>query len=195
MLLAADKEKCPSLELVSLAGSGDEGAQEHLIALLRRRVRTVSLAILGHPQDAEDATQCILLEILSSAASFRGGNLNAWANRIAVRVAVRHARRRRIRSAVPLEEDRQGSVSEPNPSPIHQSVPRPILEYLAELPEARRTVLVLRHVLEYSIDEIAEATDTSPHTVKDRLHHARQQVRQAVRRDLLARPTKKERFP
>lgn len=184
MLVAADNEKSARLELVSLAGSGDAVAQEHLVALLRRRIRSVSLAILGHPEDAEDATQCILLEILSSAPNFRGGSLNAWADRIAVRVAVRHARRRRVRSAVELDEERHGPVLETN-ARATQSVPRPVLEYLAELPEARRTVLVLRHVLEYSIDEIAEATDTSPHTVKDRLYHARKQVRQAIRRDLV----------
>lgn len=186
-LVVADEEKATSLELMSLAGSGDPVAQEHLIALLRRRIRSISLAILGHPQDAEDASQCILLEILASAPNFRGGSLNAWTDRIAVRVAVRHARRRRVRSAaVSLEEDLHGAEPESNAITLGHAVPRPVLEYLAELPEARRTVLVLRHVLEYSIDEIAEATDTSPNTVKDRLLNARRQVRQAVRRDLVA---------
>lgn len=193
--MAADnQEKLAKFELVSLAGNGDPVAQEHLVALLRRRVRAVSLAILGHPEDAEDATQCILLEILGAAPSFRGGSLNAWADRIAVRVAVRHARRRRVRAAaVPLEEEQHGLVCEASTNGMRQSVPRPVLEYLAELPEARRTVLVLRHVLDYSIEEIAEATEVSPNTVKDRLLHARRQVRQAVRRDLVTRAAKTRR--
>lgn len=192
VLVAADNpEKLAKFELVSLAGTGDPAAQQHLVALLRRRVRSISMAILGHPEDAEDAAQCVLLEILGSAPSFRGGSLNAWADRIAVRVAVRHARRRRVRAAaVPLEEAQQGSVCEDNANRMRQSVPRPVLEYLSELPEARRTVLVLRHVLDYSIEEIAEATEVSPNTVKDRLLHARRQVRQAVRRDLATRAAK-----
>ncbi len=193
-LVAADEERSTRLELVSLAGRGDPVAQEHLVALLRRRVRAVSLAILAHPEDAEDATQCILLEILASASGFRGGSLNAWADRIAVRVAARQARRRRIRAAaVPLDEERHGGGPLPSTSGLGQSLPRPLLEYLAELPEVRRTVLVLRHVLEYSIEEIAEVTEVSPNTVKDRLLHARRQVRQAVRRDHVARPANHQR--
>ncbi len=135
VLVAADNpEKLAKFELVSLAGTGDPAAQQHLVALLRRRVRSISMAILGHPEDAEDAAQCVLLEILGSAPSFRGGSLNAWADRIAVRVAVRHARRRRVRAAaVPLEEAQQGSVCEDNANRMRQSVPRPVLEYLSEL--------------------------------------------------------------
>jgi RNA polymerase sigma-70 factor (ECF subfamily) len=44
-------------------------------------------------------------------------------------------------------------------------------------------VLVLRHMLDYSIDDIAELTEVSPNTVKDRLLHAREQLRRLVRRD------------
>ncbi|MCK7493763.1 MAG: hypothetical protein MZW92_22340 [Comamonadaceae bacterium] len=49
--------------------------KEHLVAILRRRVRTISLAILGQVQDAEDSVQCTLLEILKAAPRYRGG---AW---------------------------------------------------------------------------------------------------------------------
>ena len=67
-------------------------------------------------------------------------------------------------------------------------VPRPILDYLAELPETRRVALVLRHVMDYSIEEIAELTGVSPNTVKDRLLHAREQVRRNIRREIALVP-------
>ena len=186
--MATEPERSEKLKLVSLAGAGDQAAQEHLVALLRRRVRTISLAILGHVQDAEDASQCILIEILKSAHSYRGDSLYAWADRIAVRTAVRHARQRRVRAAR-AETDFGAEVLEEGREPrLAPSIPRPILDYLAELPEARRTALVLRHVLEYSVAEIAEITGVSPNTVKDRLLQARRQVRQNVRRELIALP-------
>jgi RNA polymerase sigma-70 factor (ECF subfamily) len=186
----SEPERSEKLKLVSMAGAGDQIAQEHLVALLRRRVRTISMAILGHAQDAEDASQCILIEILKSAHSYRGDSLHAWADRIAVRTAVRHARQRRVR-ATRFEADADAvQLHGPHDSGAAQTIPRPILQYLAELPEARRTVLVLRHVLEYSVAEIAEATGVSPNTVKDRLLQARRQVRQNVRRELIALPAK-----
>ena len=188
-MTVTETKRDDQLELVSLAGAGDPAAQEHLVVLLCRRVRTISLAILGHAQDAEDAAQRILIEILRSAPTYRGGSLYAWADRIAVRTAVRQARRRRVRAA---HVDAQVAVESIGTAPAsgtsEQTIPRPILDYLSELPEARRTALVLRHVLEYSVNEIAELTATSPNTVKDRLLQARRQVRKRIRHELACLP-------
>jgi RNA polymerase sigma-70 factor (ECF subfamily) len=173
-----------------LAGAGDRTAQEHLVALLHRRVRTISLAILGHAQDAEDTAQSILIEILKSASTYRGDSLFAWADRISVRTAVRHARQRRVRAAHVDTEVTPAVGAEPGVGGFEHAIPRPVLDYLAELPEARRTALVLRHVLEYSVKEIAEITGTSSNTVKDRLLQARRQVRRSIRRDLACLPGK-----
>jgi RNA polymerase sigma-70 factor (ECF subfamily) len=174
-----------SSELVAQAAAGDLDAQEHLVAILRRRVRTISLAILGQVQDAEDSVQCTLLEILKAAPRYRGGSLVGWADRIAVRTAVRHARQRRVRAAqVDGGTDPEG-IAAADRDWHREALPRPIVDYLSELPEARRTALVLRHVMDYSVDEIAEITDVSPNTVKDRLLQARRQVRRTIRRDLV----------
>src|SRR5690606_27281858 len=122
------------------------------------------------------------MELLRSTHSYRGGNLNAWADRISVRTAVRHARKRRVRAAREDDAIDTESLGRLDSSVAEHSIPRPVLEYLSELPEARRTALVLRHVLDYSIGEIAEITDTSPNTVKDRLLSARRQIRKNIRR-------------
>lgn len=192
LMTASDPAAYDTSRLVSLAAQGDTTAQEHLVALLRRRVRTIAFSILGHPEDAEDASQNILIELLRSTPTYRGGNLNAWADRIAVRTAVRQARQRRMRAARMDDLVEPESLSRATLPQAELSIPRPILEYLGELPETRRTVLVLRHVLDYSISEIAEVTEVSPNTVKDRLLSARQQIRKNVRRDLSTLPSKME---
>ncbi len=46
-----------------------------------------------------------------------------------------------------------------------------------------KTVFVLHHIHEYSIAEISEMTDTLPNTVKDRLKHARKQLRKKITTD------------
>lgn len=170
---------------MALVASGDSEAQRAVVERLRQRVHTVALAVLGNAMDAEDAAQNGMMEILRSAGGFRGENLMAWADRIAVRTAMRYARQRRVRAARhdELEPDELPSSSS-DPSP-NAALPRPLLEYLGELPEARRVVLVLRHVMGYSIAEIAELTETSPNTVKDRLVHARAELRKRLRRDLM----------
>jgi RNA polymerase sigma-70 factor (ECF subfamily) len=152
---------------------------------LRPRVQRLVASFLRNAADAEDATQAAMLEILRAMPSFRGeSRLETWADRIAVRTAIRLARVRRLASV------RTHDLVDPDelPSPgldraSAESLPRSLLVYLDALPEARRTVLVLRHALDYSLQEIAELTGASVNTVKDRLLCARQEVRKMVRRE------------
>jgi RNA polymerase sigma-70 factor (ECF subfamily) len=102
-----------------------------------------------------------------------------------VRTAIRVARERRlasVRMEGGVEPDELPLPSSPNETA--EGLPRSILAYLDELPEARRTVLVLRHAMGCSVQEIAEHTGVSVNTVKDRLLSAREQVRRMVRREL-----------
>jgi RNA polymerase sigma factor (sigma-70 family) len=136
-----------------LAVGGDAAARAALVGRLERRVRGIALAILGNAADAEDAKQAILLELLASLKSYRGGHLLAWCDRIAVRTAMHQARQRRVREARHDSEIDLEAVPLEGGAAREHGVPRPILEYLAELPETRRVALVLRHVMDYSIEE------------------------------------------
>lgn len=178
-------DKNDVLVLAGQAAAGDARAQRQLVERLRRRVQSIALSIMGNALDAEDCVQVVLMEILKGLSSFRGENLFAWSDRIAVRTAMRHARQRRVRGMrfqVTDDLDEFPLHSEP-PDAFNPDLPRELREYLAQLPEARRVVLVMRHMMDYSIEEIAEITEVSPNTVKDRLLHARQQLRRAIRRD------------
>ena len=123
---------------------------------------------------------------MRSTSGFRGeSTLESWTDRIAVRTAIRVARARRlaaVRSESAVEPDDLPCA--PPEATTAEELPRSILAYHHELPEARRTVLVLRHAMGYSVQEIAEYTGVSANTVKDRLLAAREEVRRMVRRDL-----------
>jgi len=152
---------------------------------LRPRIARIAGTLLRDTQDADDATQIALLEILKGAPGFRGeGSFEGWADRIAVRTILRIARERRVRSlrVDAIEPDALAAAT--SGSSLRDALPRELRVYLDELPETRRTALVLRHALDYGIQEIAELTGVSANTVKDRLLAARDQVRKAVRRDL-----------
>jgi RNA polymerase sigma-70 factor (ECF subfamily) len=166
-------------------------AREVLARRLEPRVRKLAAALLrrNSSSDADDATQLALLEILRAAPSYRGDSkLEAWADRIAVRTTIRFARERRlaaVRTApdVDLDELPQRTRTYER---LAEELARPILDYLDELPEARRTALVLRHAMGYSVEEIAELTGASVNTVKDRLLQGREQIRKMVRREQVA---------
>ena len=58
--------------LAARARDGDGDALTALIGRVQDDVYRLSLRMLWHPQDAEDATQEILFRIITSVATFRG---------------------------------------------------------------------------------------------------------------------------
>jgi RNA polymerase sigma-70 factor, ECF subfamily len=174
------------VRLMSLVAAGDPGAARELADRLVSRVHRLARSILRAGADADDAAQQSLIEILTSAKSYRGGaSIERWSDRIAVRTTMRLARERRklagrLDDAVELDE-----IVSAAPSAVSaDAAPRLATEYLNALPEKQRDALVLRHVMDYSIAEIAELTDSSPNTVKDRLLRGSREMRRLIRRDL-----------
>lgn len=166
--------------------TSDPRARDELVRRLHPRVLKLARAFLRNPADADDAAQAAMLEILRAVAAFRGEcRLEAWADRIAVRTAIRSARLRRLAAVRSADDCEVEELPGRTPGRDHsEALPRPLLVYLDALPEVRRTVLVLRHVVGCSVQEIADLTDVSENTVKDRLLSGRDELRKMVRRDL-----------
>jgi RNA polymerase sigma-70 factor (ECF subfamily) len=164
------------IALMKRAGLGDGGARREVVLRLLPRAQRLCRSLLREPEDAKDASQSSIVEILKSAGSYRGDcSLERWADRIVVRTALSWvARERRKRMA---------------PSQLNPAVTNPgahdarllALEYLEKLPEKQGTVLLLRCAFDYSVDEIAELIGISRNSVKDRLLRARAAVRQMLR--------------
>lgn len=72
-------------ELVEAAVGGDKAAVEGLLISVQDGIFNLSLRMLGMIPDAEDATQEILIRIMTHLSSFRGESaFETWAYRIAV---------------------------------------------------------------------------------------------------------------
>lgn len=72
------------LGLVRLVQSGSKEALELLIVRHQRWIYNISLRMVCHPQDAEDATQEILIKVLTSLSTFRGeSQFRTWLYRLA----------------------------------------------------------------------------------------------------------------
>jgi RNA polymerase sigma factor (sigma-70 family) len=71
-------------QLAARAASGDRHALEQVVSALKDDVFGLAMRMLGHPADAQDATQDILIRIVTHLGSFRGESaLRTWAWRIA----------------------------------------------------------------------------------------------------------------
>ena len=78
----ADRE---DQSLMTRAGSGDREALEDLIQRHQGWIYNIAIRMLYHPQDAQDATQEILIKVLTRLSSFEGrSSFRTWLYRIAV---------------------------------------------------------------------------------------------------------------
>lgn len=155
-----------------------------VVTRLMPRIGHVTKALFRNPATAADASQSAMVEVMRGIASYRAtASLGTWADRIAVRVSYRMMRGEKLRDEREGAEIDAESVPSVPEERLAEDVPRPVWAYLDQLSEALRQVLVLRHVLGHGIEEIAELTQVSPNTVKDRLLRAREQVSRLIRRD------------
>jgi len=172
------------LALVQAVLRGEAKAQRELLIRLLPHLRAVSRAMMGAGADAEDAVQNAALKVLEKAKSYRGeAKLERWARTVTTRTCIDQMRRRRRLREV---GDDQVDVSSRSHEPAWESLPRPMRAYLDELPVAQRQAVVMRHVLEYSVAEIAELLDLPLDTAKSRLLYGRRALRKLIRRDLAA---------
>ncbi len=71
--------------LVLRARSGDRQAVEDLVQRHQAWIYNIAVRMLFHPQDAEDATQEILIKVLTRLSSFEGrSSFRTWLYRIVV---------------------------------------------------------------------------------------------------------------
>lgn len=174
------------LSLMRRVAAADKHAQRVLAHRVAARVRRISHRLVRNQADAEDASQLALMEILRSAGTYKDiSSVERWADRITVRTVLRHARDQRKRPwQIGAFIDAESVAGPSHETQDVRTTPRPVEDYLAELPAARREVLVMKHSLGYTTEEIADLTEVPVGTVKDRLVAARKQLRKLISRDL-----------
>jgi RNA polymerase sigma factor (sigma-70 family) len=90
--------------LVEQAKGGNRNALEDLIERIQDRVYGLAIRMLGHPADAEDATQEILVKIVTHLASFRQESaFTTWVYRVASNHLLTTRKRRAERRELTFE--------------------------------------------------------------------------------------------
>jgi RNA polymerase sigma-70 factor (TIGR02960 family) len=188
-------------DLISKARAGDGEAFRTLTEPHRRELQVHCYRMLGSLQDAEDALQDVLLSAWRGLDGFDGrASIRTWLYRIATNrclsvlrsAARRPAKQWDIPGVEPPEPTRLGEIVWLEPYPdilLDGTVPLPagpearyeltesislaFVTALATLPPRQVAVLVLRDVLGFHADEVAEMLNTTVESVKSALKRAR----------------------
>ncbi|MBA5607076.1 RNA polymerase sigma factor [Duganella sp. FT3S] len=181
----------PDAELARRVAAGERDAFTLLMRRYNRSLYRAARSILRDDAEAEDALQDAYLLALAAIGQYRAeAKLGTWLTRIVVNAALAQARRGRRRAAViqldgsaePGEEQdmRNGAHATPEDAALRTQMRQLLEQSIDQLPEAFRTVFMLRAVEEMSGEEVAACLDIPEATVRSRYFRARSLLRAAL---------------
>jgi len=181
----------PEAELVSTAARGNARSFERLMRQYNRTMFRTARAILKDDAEAEDALQDAYMQAYRSLATFRAdARFSTWLARIVVNESLMRLRKQSrrasilpIQAAAPVDEVEQVSddaMEKPETSAARAEMRRLLEAQIDLLPDAYRTVFMLRAVEEMSVEETAAVLGVPEATVRTRFFRARSLLREGL---------------
>jgi len=180
-------------QVVVFAQEGREDAYRELIKRYERPVFSLIYRMVRDNETAEDLAQETFIKVLNNIDRYRPEfKFSSWLFKIANNITIEHLRRRQVdtisiegaRDAITAERARATAVTVTSggESALEELESRElgalIEQAIARLRPEYRACIILRHVEDYSYDEIAEIVKLPLGTVKTYIHRARQELRE-----------------
>lgn len=162
--------------LVRRAAKGDQRAFEAIYRRYHQGLYRFCLAVVGNPQDAQDALQNTMVKVLRALpGEEREIQLKPWLYRIARNESVETLRKRHDNAELEPQQVITGGVTETAEA---RERLRTLLADLEQLPERQRAALVLRELSGLDFDQIGATFETSSAVARQTLYEARLSLRQ-----------------
>jgi RNA polymerase sigma-70 factor, ECF subfamily len=182
-------------ELAAGVAAGNEAAVRLLTKRHNQTLYRTARSILRDDAEAEDAVQEAYLKAIRAIGTFKGDSkLSTWLVRIAANEALGRLRQtRRSAEVIAFDGDFEQltkDAMEPKETErpdreAERSEVRAIMERRIDaLPDAFRTVFVLRAVEEMTVEEVAQSLGIPEATVRTRFFRARALLRESLAREL-----------
>lgn len=166
--------------LVTAVQAGDARAFETLVERYLDPAFAVSVSILRHEQDAEDAVQAAFIRALERIDQLRpGSRFGPWFYRVLRSTCLNLRRREALRTHSELSEAASGG-DDPHRELERTESREQVLAALSQLPQRQRMAVILYDLEGYDHGEIAEILDIAIGTSRANLHHGRRALRKAL---------------
>jgi len=191
-MIQSEQKELRDEDVVQRVLAGETALFEIVMRRYNQRLYRVARSILRDDGEAEDVMQDAYVRAYQHLDQFAGkAAFSTWLTRIAIHEALARKRRRGRYEELDAMQINNGDsmpiLKSSRPSPetdAATSETRQLLESAIEaLPEAYRTVVVLREVEDMSVAETASSLGLTEGVVKTRLHRAHAMLR----KDLYAR--------
>ena len=177
-----NKRKGPlDSELIAQYRNGSEAAFDLLVDRYQGRVFTTIFLIVKDQKVAEDLLQDVFVKVVQTLQSDRyteEGKFQPWIMRIAHNLAIDYFRKSKRYPTILMEDGSnvfnslKFAESTIEDLRIKEDTIELVKRLIEELPEAQKEVLVMRHYMDMSFQEIAEKTGVSINTALGRMRYA-----------------------
>ena len=178
--------------LIDQLKNGDESAFKFIVDNYKDMVYNTALSIVQQPEDAEDVTQEVFVQVYQSVEGFkRESKFSTWLYRITLSKAMDHERRKKRKKRFAFVKTLFGEDNEvivnlsdfnhPGVTLDNKEKAAVLFKAMQTLPENQRTAFALNKVEGLSYQEISEVMNTTVSAVESLLHRAKTNLRKELR--------------
>ena len=178
--------------LIEQLKKGDESAFKYIVDTWKDMVYNTALSIVQQPEDAEDVTQEVFVQVYQSVQGFkRESKFSTWLYRITLSKAMDHERRKKRKKRFGFVKSLFGEDNGPVVNPPDFNHPGVSLDNkekaailfraMQSLPDNQRMAFVLNKVEGLSYQEIGEVMQTTVSAVESLLHRAKSNLRKELK--------------
>lgn len=181
-------------ELIRGLKNADEAAFRYLVETYKDRVYNTVISIVQNPEDAEDVTQEVFIQVYRSVGTFKGeSKISTWLYRIATTRSLDLLRSRKSKKRFGFIQRLFGEGNEPVfeiPDYNHPGIALDrkenaarLFKAIRQLPENQKIAFTLHKMEDLSYQEISEVMKTTVPAVESLLHRARLNLRKMLEKE------------
>lgn len=179
-------------EKIKRVKKGDQSAFEDVVSFYQNKIYQHCFRMLGNVHEAEDIAQETFIRVYVNIHSYdEKRKFSTWLYRIATNLTIDRIRKRKpdyyldaeVKGTEGLNMYSQLASDDQRPPEEveNQELQRYIHREIDKLPPKYRSIIILRYLEEFSLQEISETLDIPLGTVKTRIHRGREALRKKLR--------------